>query len=156
MWIQLETKHVLGAMTQKEIDALNGLFPGTLSTTRLDEVLQQVTKEVRLAVGSCTQNKLTIDAALIPEEFVFQAVAIARFRFCSVLPNYDSGGMRRKEYEEATSYLRDIAKCIFRPAPASQPTLSGNDAVPEVEQPHGAQVIGDVPIRAGRKNMSGL
>lgn len=156
MWVALTEQNVLAKMSQKEIDALNALYPGSLVTTRLQEILNQVTKRIRLAVGSCKQNNLTVDATLIPDEFISEAVNIVRWEFCSVLPNYDLGGTRKKAYDDAIAILRDVAKCVFRPEPATQATLSGSAAVPDMEAQHGAVVVCSQPQRTGRQNMNGL
>jgi phage gp36-like protein len=96
------------------------LKPG--ETDRLTKIIEDVVYLVRSAVRSNRSNTLDPDPTTIPRSMVFHAAAIARYRLMSNFP----GGVsepRRKEYEDAQAFLRQVQKGEFLiegPGPADE------------------------------------
>lgn len=81
-------------------------------TDRLPNILDGVTAQVRGAIRSCRSNVLDPDPTTVPESAVHHAGALIRYRLLGHFPGGVSE-IRRKEYEDAMTWLRDVAACRY-------------------------------------------
>jgi len=99
----------------------------------LPDIIGQVTREVREAIRSHPDNRLSPGADEVPEGAIHHAVAIIRHRLLSRF-DIQIGEARLMEYREATAYLKDVAagkRAVENPdageaAPAPAPFLAIN------------------------------
>lgn len=122
-------------MADEEIEMLNEVDHGSDENpeNKLSAILIQVTTRIRGQVAACTANTLGSDGT-VPDEVEDAAVAIARHRFLSSVPNFDEaqGEMRKEEYRDAIRFMQDVAKClvsIVPPGSADDSGAYGGDAI---------------------------
>jgi hypothetical protein len=121
-------------------------------TDRVIPILADLVNEVRGYIGSHAQNTLSANPLLIPSEFVAKAMAIARWRVLTSIPNYKPGEARKDEYDKADAFFLMVAKGTIRPRPA--PDAEANP-VPE-GKPHPAPKINARKRRFGRDQQEGI
>lgn len=110
-WITLTTDDIRNRLADCELEAIEETGGGT--GDRLAGIIDQVTSLVRAKVGACRRNELGASGT-IPEECRHSASTIARHNLRATLPttgSEDEGEMRRSEYQDAMSFLNDVADC---------------------------------------------
>lgn len=148
-WRALNRNDVLSGMAQLELDSFNDVGEGETITDRLDIILTHVTAEIRSYIASDERNILTEDATLLPHATHHAAVAIVRFRLMSSIAGEVPSEVRKREYDDAQTFLRDIASGKIRISKPAQSAAA--DAV--YNQPSPA--ISARPRQLTRDNMSG-
>ena len=98
---------------------------------RLTQILSDVTYMIRSAIRSARSNRLDEDPETIPRSALFHAASLARYRLMSAFPGGVSE-MRRKEYEEANQWLRDVAAGRYL---IEAPGEANEDAAPPKARP---------------------
>ena len=117
-WIVLTPTHLKSAMTSDEAARFGKAVTDGAPDDRMVPILADLTQEIRGAIKSCKQNTVSADESKIPEEFKTRALAIARWRLLITIPGYQPGKAREDEKTDAIAFLRDVAKCVFRPEEA--------------------------------------
>lgn len=100
---------------------------GEGETDRLPGILSSVALQIRGAIRSFRDNVLDEDAEAVPESAVHHAGALIRYRLLSHFPG-GASEPRRKEYEDALTWLRDVAAGRF--------LIEAPDSAPEAKAPH--------------------
>lgn len=142
LWIPLLAEDLNDVMQTAESD---------LAPT-VETVLENLTAEIRGMIATWSPNTLSADATLIPPSVKARALAIARWRILTSVPNYEPDDARKLEYEAAEKFMLLIATGKFRPEPA-------DDAAPTTvptEKPAGVQIVSGPGSRTGRDRMSGM
>jgi hypothetical protein len=99
-------------LNQAERAAYRSSLLGQGESDRLPTILTSVAMEIRGAVRSCRSNMLSTDPLLVPESAIHHAGALIRYRLMSHFPG-GASETRRKEYEDARQWLRDVAACRY-------------------------------------------
>lgn len=110
-WITLTADHVKDRLAEDELIAIESTGGG--GGDRLAGIIVQVTALVRAKVAACDDNELG-EAGTIPEECLHAATTIAKHDVRASLPNTggeDEGDLRKEEYRNAMTFLRDVAEC---------------------------------------------
>lgn len=118
----------------------------------VDSVLANLTAEIRGMIATWSPNTLSADASLIPPSLKARALAVARWRILTSVPNYEPDDARKLEYEAAEKVLQLVATGKFRPEPADDATPT---TVP-TEKPAGVEIVSGPGSRTGRDRMSGM
>lgn len=151
-WVALTVEDLLSAMTDREVEAFGKVSTKITVPDRVTPILADLVQEIRGYVGSHARNTLSADPLLMPGEFKAKALAIARWRVLTTIPNYNPGEARKDEYDKADAFFTSVAKGTIRPRPA--PDAESNP-VPG-EKLVGVEVVSSAPSRTGRKRMDGL
>jgi hypothetical protein len=152
-WITVTEDDLLSALTQKEREAFGTVSTSPARGDRVPQILEDLVAEVRGYIGTCTQNQLSQDEALIPKSMRAQMLAIARFRLLITIPNYQPGDARKVEYENAGKYFAQVAICKIRPEP---PDDAVANPVPNERPQNGVTVVSAPGSRTGRARMNGI
>lgn len=148
-WITLTTDDLLAGLSGPEKSALQTAAKAVGQGDPLAEHVANVTNEVRGYVAACAKNSLGPDGTL-PSELKSDAVAIARWRAATRL-NIASilSPAREKEYDNANTKMRDVAKCAFAiiaPATPAAAQASGTSV----------QVVSSTTRQATRDKLNSL
>lgn len=151
-WTTLTENDLLSSMTQRERDDFAKTSVGVEVTDRVLPILADLVAEVRGYIATWSPNTLSADASKIPPSFKARALAIARWRVLTTIPNYQPGDARKLEYEKADAFFMSVAKGQIRPEPADDATATD---VPG-EKPAGVEVVSSPGSRTGRERMNGI
>jgi hypothetical protein len=138
-------------MTTKELADFGKAVTSGLVPDRVVPILADVTHEVRGAIATWTQNKLSANPDLIPASFKRKALDLARWSVLTSIPGYLPGKAREDANDRAEKFFAGVGRGNPRPE-------APEDAVtPDVpsEKPAGAQWRAP-ERRAGRARMNGL
>ena len=141
-WIALTETDLLDVMQTSEVD---------LSAT-VPAVLANLTAEIRGMIATWSPNTLSADATLIPPSFKARALALARWRILTSVPDYQPDEARRLEYEAAEKFFNLVSIGKIRPEPADDATTT---EVP-TEKPAGVEIVSSPGSRTGRDRMNGI
>lgn len=112
-WIALTSAHIAGSLTQAELDALRTVQVSPGQADPLSEAIARTCTEVNGYVAAQAGHPVG-QAGTIPEELLSSAIAIARWRLLTRLPNTRlATESRRLEYTDALAQLKDVAKGDF-------------------------------------------
>lgn len=142
IWIALAADDLNDVMLTAEQD---------LSTT-VASVLANLTAEIRGMIATWSPNTLSADTTKIPPAFKARALAIARWRILTGIPDYQPDDARKLEYEAAEKFFLEVARGKIRPEPADDAEAT---AVP-TEKPAGVEIVSAPGSRTGRTRMDGM
>ena len=151
-WVALSVTSLLSAMTDREVEDFGKVSVKVSVPDRVIPILADLVNEIRGYIGSHSRNTLSADPLLIPSEFVAKAMAIARWRVLTSIPNYKPGDARKDEYDKADAFFVSVAKGTIRPRPA--PDAEANP-VPEGKA-HPSPKINARKRRYGRDQQDGI
>lgn len=151
-WVALTVDGLLSAMTDREVEDFGKVSTRLEVPDRVKPILEALVDEIRGYIGSHSRNTLSADPLLIPSEFVAKALAIARWRVLTSIPNYKPGDARKDEYDKADAFFLSVAKGTIRPRPA--PDAEANP-VPEMKS-YPAPKINARKRRFGRDQQDGI
>lgn len=109
-WRALTAEDVHSAMSEPEVTAFTTKLLVGGQADPLEEIVAQVTLEVREAIRSCRDNSLHATASYLPEGCIRHAVAMARFRLLTRVGD-EISEERKMEYREAQGYLKEVSAC---------------------------------------------
>lgn len=150
-WTTLTSTDLEGVMTAEE-QLLAQVGAGTNAPDRVVPVLANLVAEIRGMIATWGPNTLSADTTKIPPSFLGRALAIAKWRVLTGLPDYQPDEARRMEYEAAEKFFGLVATGKIRPEPAS-------DAIPSevpTEKPAGVEIVSGPGSRTGRTRMDGI
>jgi len=150
-WVTLTVDDILGAMTSREREDFGKVSTTLTVPDRVAPILVDLVAEIRGYIASHAGNTLSSDTSRIPPSFRARALAIARWRVLTSIPNYQPGEARKLEWEAAEKFFRSVAEGDIRPE--SDPDSVAPAAAPA--QPAGVQHSAP-PSRTGRSRMNGL
>jgi len=116
-WRLLIEADILTGLTGAETAAFTTAALKAGQANPLQEVIDQVTQEMRGHIADCERNALAAGVTL-PDRCVLHAVAIVRYRLMSRLGLRVADG-REQEYRDARRFLERVSECkvrIERPA----------------------------------------
>lgn len=124
-------------MAEDWTDLTTVSWDGILSAGELAQIPQEdrraalvaMAAEVRTMIASHAPNTLSADSLKIPAGFVARALLVVRNRLLTVIPDYAIDEDRRKQGEQAETWLLEVARGRIRPQPASDAVA--NEAAPE-------------------------
>lgn len=112
MWRAITENDLFSGMNAAEISAVRTKALAEGQTDPVPEVIAQVTKDIREAIRSCKDNRLSPDDSLVPEASILHAVPIIRHRLGTRFGGLIKGGEERlEEYRRANKYLDMVASC---------------------------------------------
>ena len=132
-WRAITEADLTSALSGPETTAYRSRLTATGQADTLPAVISQVTGEVREAIRSCARNRLTEDAALVPEGLIYHAVAIVRYRLMTRL-GMSINDDRKEEWRAATRALERVARCEL--------VVEDIDDPSRVNQPGGVELVG--------------
>jgi len=150
-YITLVESDLASGLTGPELTAVKTAALVAGQTGVVQEILDQVTTEVRARVAACAKNVLG-EAGTIPDECESAAIDIAIYRICKRIPGRVVLTAERSDANaNAIAFLRDVARCDVAIVP---PTT----AAPGDEQAGGAAIenVSTTTKRYGRDKLSGL
>ena len=149
-WVTLTSTDLEGVMTAQEQLLAQVNAGGT--PDRVVPMLANLVAEIRGMIATWGPNTLSADATKIPPSFVGRALAIAKWRVLTSIPDYQPDDARKLEYEAAEKFFTLVATGKIRPEPAddAQPT-----AVPS-EKPASVEIVSAPGGRTGRARMDGI
>jgi hypothetical protein len=112
MWRAITDNDLFAGMNSNEITAVRTKALTDEQGDPVADVISQVTMEIRDAIRSCGDSKLSPDASLVPEASILHAVAIIRHRLATRFPGMlKMSEERAKEYDRANKYVDMVASC---------------------------------------------
>ena len=153
-WITITTDDLKSALNAEELEIYSTHAADATDVDRADDIVLSIISQVRGDIATCSRNKLSIDPSLIPDAYVTNALAIARYRLLSTLPYCTISDSRTREYDTAVRFFDSVAKATRRPEPPSPDQIRDNTA--PTYRPQSAQVVSSRTKITGRSNMSGL
>lgn len=154
-WKTITVADLKSALNAEELDIYSTHSADATNPSRADEIVTAVIQQVRGDIASCERNRLSLDSALIPEGYVTNALAIARYRLLSTLPYCTISDSRTKEYDTAIKFFDSVAMCKRRPESPPEDESRETEAAPDKPRPS-AQTVSSRPSITGRSNLSGL
>ncbi len=113
-WRAITEDDIRAALTAPEDEAYRGQLLSAGQTDPLEQIIAQVTLQVRNSIRSCPKNRLHATTTFLPEGAIFYAVAIIRYRLLSrfAIGEQDQpGDARSAEYREALRWLEMVRSC---------------------------------------------
>lgn len=141
-WISLNSSDLDDVLLSSEQD---------LSTT-VESVLMNLTLEIRGMIATWSANTLSADGTKIPPAFKARALALARWRILTGIPDYQPDDARRLEYEAAEKFFALVATGKIRPEPADDAVQTEMPS----EKPAGVEIVSAPGSRTGRARMDGI
>lgn len=141
-WITLTTSDLDDVLLASEQDL----------SSSVASVLTNLTLEIRGMIATWSANTLSADGTQIPPAFKARALALARWRILTSIPDYQPDDARKLEYEAAEKFFALVATGKIRPEPA-------DDAIPTeipTEKPAGVEIVSAPGSRTGRARMDGI
>lgn len=123
-----------------------------ISPTVRTRELTNIAAEIRTMITTWSPNTVSADPLKIPPGFVSRAMVIARNRLLSGLPDFQIDEDRRKQAEQAETWLLEVSRGRIRPQPAPDAIANQTPS----EKPSGMEVVSLAPSRTGRGRMNGL
>lgn len=150
-WVTLTADDLEGVMTAEE-KLLAQIDAGDASPDRVIPVMANLVAEIRSMISTWSPNTISEDTTKIPPGFVGRALAIAKWRVLTSIPDYQPDDARKLEYESAEKFFLLVAQGKIRPEPAADAVVT---AVP-TEKPSGVEIISSPGSRTGRTRMDGI
>jgi hypothetical protein len=124
MWITLTESDIQTGLTGPELTAAKTAVLASGQTGVLDEVLEQVTREVRGHVATCRDNTLG-PAGTIPDELKGAAIDECVYRLCKRLPGKILLKQERTDaHKDAIALFARAAECKFT---ITQPDVASDE-----------------------------
>ena len=152
-WVTLTRDMLISALSKRERDDFGKASTLNPGDDRVPEILEDLTAEIRNAVGNHSQNTLSAVDTAIPPEFKARALSVARWRLLISIPNYTPGKSREVDFEKADAFFIKVTEGKIRPAPAPDAIKT---EVPLQQPEHGVQIVSAPGSRTGRARMNGL
>jgi len=111
MWRKITDQDLIGALSDAEEVAYRHQPFGSATQDPLPGIISQVTLEIREAIRSCENNRLSPEAETLPEGAIRHAVALIRHRLLTRYDVQNISEARLMEYREAQKYLEAVAAC---------------------------------------------
>jgi hypothetical protein len=145
-WISITEADVQTRLSAGELSAFKNAALVVGQVNPLPEIITGVVLEIRNAVANNDSNTLG-DGETIPQGALHHALAIIRYRLATRLPGMARliDELRRREYEDAVSWLRSKPR-VEAPAVAAEIQIGGPAAV----------VVGSRTRLNTRETMAGL
>lgn len=112
-WLSINPDDVKTRLSGPELEALQGTALADGQVDPLPDVISQVTDEIRGYIAAYRPNTLG-PLGTLPPQVRAAAITLIRWRLSGRLAIGQAAGLlqsdsRRQEYEDATSFLRDVA-----------------------------------------------
>jgi phage gp36-like protein len=133
-WLAITADEIKTRLSGPEAEALQSSALATDQVDPLPDVISQVTDEVRGYVAAHNANTLG-PAGTLPPQVRAAAIAIIRWRLSGRLAIGKAAQLlqsesRRQEYEDAVSFLKDVAAGKVA---IETPDVTGPETIPQVE-----------------------
>lgn len=134
-WSALTADDVLSGLNNAEKSAYTTKLLADGQTDPIDEIIDQVTAELRGAIRTCGKVELDTVAGTLPPDIHYHAIALVRYRL-QTRYTISITEDRRREWQEANSFKRDLANCRYLPeAPDDDPESAAPKSKPRITTP---------------------